>query len=190
MFPVARNLGTLITQDCIEHEMVCLFARQVGARCDVHKSGKGRRQRTSRAWQISRKIRRMQRLPHARLFSRKARYGAFLGGSDVGFEVPGLGTFVGRNLTPDKDTGLGNWTKEEIITAFQTGVRPDGRVLGPPMPWRSYAGLTQSDANAIADYLRSLPPVHQAIPGPFGPGEKVRVLRLTILPPDDISQPK
>ena len=114
----------------------------------------------------------------------------FLGGSDVGFEVPGLGTFVGRNLTPDKDTGLGNWTKEEIITAFQTGVRPDGRVLGPPMPWRSYAGLTQSDANAIADYLRSLPPVHQAIPGPFGPGEKVRVLRLTILPPDDISQPK
>src|SRR3984893_18231957 len=87
----------------------------------------------------------------------------YLAGSDMGFEVPGLGTFVGRNLTPDKDTGLGNWTKAQIITAIQTGVRPDGRVLAPTMPWRAFAALTQSDVGAIADYLRSLPPVHQAI---------------------------
>jgi mono/diheme cytochrome c family protein len=170
--------------------MVCLFARQAGARCDVHKSGKGRRQRASRAWQILVKLGGCNDCHTPGYFLGKPDTARFLGGSDVGFEVPGLGTFVGRNLTPDKDTGLGNWTKEEIITAFQTGVRSDGRVLGPPMPWRSYAGLTQSDANAIAEYLRSLPPVQQAIPGPFGPGEKVRVLRLTILPPDDISQPK
>src|SRR5262249_60096945 len=50
----------------------------------------------------------------------------YLGGSDMGIEVPGLGVFLGRNLTPDKETGLGNWTKDEITTAIQTGVRPDG----------------------------------------------------------------
>jgi hypothetical protein len=52
-----------------------------------------------------------------------------LGGSDVGFALPGLGTFVGANLTPDKETGLGNWSREDIVTAIQTGVTPDGRML-------------------------------------------------------------
>src|SRR5262245_43043080 len=70
--------------------------------------------------------------------------GRFLGGSDVGFEVPGLGIFVPPNLTPDNDTGLGTWTKDEIVTAIQTGVRPDGRMLVPVMPWRNYASLTKS----------------------------------------------
>src|SRR6476619_7745929 len=55
----------------------------------------------------------------------------YLGGSEVGFEIPGLGIFHGRNLTPDKETGLGNWTSEEIVTAIQTGMRPDGRQLAP-----------------------------------------------------------
>ena len=57
----------------------------------------------------------------------------YLGGSDVGFEIPGLGVFVGPNLTPDKETGLGDWTEAEIVTALQTGVRPDGRTLAPIM---------------------------------------------------------
>jgi hypothetical protein len=43
----------------------------------------------------------------------------------------------GSNLTPDKETGLGNWTKEQIVTAIQTGVRPDGRILSPIMSWES-----------------------------------------------------
>jgi len=50
-----------------------------------------------------------------------------LGGSEVGFEIPGLGVFYGPNLTPDKATGLGGWTDAQIIAAFRTGVRPDGR---------------------------------------------------------------
>jgi mono/diheme cytochrome c family protein len=112
----------------------------------------------------------------------------FLGGSDVGFDVPGLGTFVGRNLTPDKDTGLGNWTREEIITAIQTGVRPDGRVLAPIMPWRTYAELTKSDAGAIADYLQSLLPVRHETPGPFGPSEKPTVPHMAVLPPSNVNQ--
>jgi mono/diheme cytochrome c family protein len=107
----------------------------------------------------------------------------YLGGSDVGLEVPGLGTFVGRNLTPDKETGLGNWTTQEIITAIQTGVRPDGRTLAPIMPWRAFANLTKDDAAAIAVYLKSLPPVHREIPGPFGASEEPTVPRMTILLP-------
>ena len=46
----------------------------------------------------------------------------FLAGSEVGFEIPELGVFHGPNLTPDKETGLGNWSIEQIMTAFQTTV--------------------------------------------------------------------
>jgi mono/diheme cytochrome c family protein len=108
----------------------------------------------------------------------------FLGGSDVGFAIPNLGVFVGRNLTPDKETGLGNWTRAQIVTAFTTGKRPDGRELAPVMPWRGYAKLTKADATAIAAYLQSLPPVKHAVPGPFGPSEKVSVFVMAVLPGD------
>src|ERR1700722_2061882 len=55
----------------------------------------------------------------------------FLGGSGVGFAIPGLGVFVGANLTSDKDTGLGKWTTQQIVTAFTTGKTPQGRMLAP-----------------------------------------------------------
>src|SRR5262245_50595594 len=80
----------------------------------------------------------------------------FLGGSDVGFEIPGQGVFVGPNITPDKDTGIGHWTAEQIVTAIQTGARPDGRILAPIMPWHAFAQLTADDARAIAAFLQSL----------------------------------
>jgi mono/diheme cytochrome c family protein len=108
----------------------------------------------------------------------------YLGGSDVGFTIPGLGAFVGRNLTPDKDTGLGNWTTEQIITAFTTGMRPDGRQLAPIMPWDALSHLTSEDAQAIAAYLKSLPPVNHEVPGPFGPNEKPSTLVFVIVPGD------
>ena len=69
-----------------------------------------------------------------------------LAGSEVGFEIPGLGVFYGPNLTPDKETGLGSWSKEQIVTALQKGTRPDGRQLAPIMPWKAFANLTKSDA--------------------------------------------
>ena len=43
----------------------------------------------------------------------------YLGGSEVGFEIPGLGVFHGPNLTPGSETGLGNWTIAQIVTAFR-----------------------------------------------------------------------
>lgn len=103
----------------------------------------------------------------------------YLAGSDVGFELPGLGIFYPPNLTPDPETGLGAWSTEEIIAAFRTGVRPDGRELAPIMPWRSYGVLTDEDAAALAAYLKSLPPVVYKAPGPFGPSEKASAPYLT-----------
>ena len=107
----------------------------------------------------------------------------FLGGSEVGFEIPGLGVFHGPNLTPDKETGLGNWTDEQILTALQKGARPDGRMLAPIMPWHAFANLTVEDAKGIVAYLRSLPPVKNKVPGPFGPTETATSFVMKIVPP-------
>ena len=95
----------------------------------------------------------------------------YLGGSDIGFEIPGLGVFYPPNLTPDPETGLGAWSAEEIIDAVRSGVRPDGRELAPIMPWPSYGNLDDEDAQALAAFLESLPAVDHATPGPFGPGD-------------------
>ena len=107
----------------------------------------------------------------------------FLGGSEVGFEIPGLGVFHGPNLTPDAETGLGTWSTEQIATAITKGKRPDGRELAPIMPWHAFASLTAQDARAIAVYLKSLSPVSNKVPGPFGPNEHPTSFVMKIVPP-------
>ncbi len=107
----------------------------------------------------------------------------YLGGSDVGFELPGLGVFVGPNLTPDMETGIGNWSTDEIVTALQTGKTPDGRTLAPIMPWMAFANLTTDDATAIAAFLKSLKPVSHKVPDPVGPGQPVTSFLFRVLPP-------
>lgn len=109
----------------------------------------------------------------------------FLGGSDVGFEIPGLGVFLGPNITPDNETGIGQWSREQIVTAIQEGKRPDGRILAPIMPWHAFGQLTAEDAQAIAAFLQSLEPVSYRVPGPFKPGEKVSTFMLRIVPPGE-----
>lgn len=106
-----------------------------------------------------------------------------LSGSDIGFEIPGLGVFFPPNLTPDKKTGLGEWTDEQIIAAFTTGVRPDGRQLAPSMPWMSYSHISKEDAASLVAYLRSLPAVEHAVPGPFGAQEKPTAPYMTVVMP-------
>jgi mono/diheme cytochrome c family protein len=107
----------------------------------------------------------------------------YLGGSEVGFLIPGLGIFYPPNLTPD-ETGLGSWSKDDIIRAVRTGVRPDGRMLAPAMPWHSYAALNDEDANALAAFLKSLPPVQNKVPGPFGPEEGANAPYLAVVMPE------
>ena len=91
-----------------------------------------------------------------------------LGGSDVGFGIPGSGVWIGPNLTPDKETGLGDWTDEQIVAAITKGVRPDGRKLSGIMPSQALSHLTAEDALAIVAYLKSVPPVKNKVPGPYG----------------------
>jgi mono/diheme cytochrome c family protein len=95
-----------------------------------------------------------------------------LAGSEVGWVGP-WGVVRARNLTPDSATGIGTWTKEQIVHALRSGNTPDGRQLAPIMPWMNYANvLTDDDAMAIAAYLKSLPPVvHQNI-APTPPDQK------------------
>jgi mono/diheme cytochrome c family protein len=95
-----------------------------------------------------------------------------LAGSDIGFRMGDKGFVWPPNLTPDKETGLGNWSDEEIIAAFTTGMRPDGRQLAPIMPWMSYGHINAEDAEALVAYLRSLRPVSHKVPGPLGPADK------------------
>jgi mono/diheme cytochrome c family protein len=108
----------------------------------------------------------------------------YLGGSDVGFEVPGLGVFYGSNLTPDEETGLGNWTIEQIATAITTGRTPDNRILAPVMPVAAFKNLTEADALAIAVYLKTFPPIKNKVPGPFGLIERPTSFVFQVLPPD------
>lgn len=107
----------------------------------------------------------------------------FLGGSEVGFQIPELGVFHGPNLTPDDETGLGRWSADDIVRAIQTGARPDGRILAPIMPWHAFAEMTKDDAYAVAAFLKSLPPVPNKVPGPFGPTETPTSFVMKIVAP-------
>ena len=108
----------------------------------------------------------------------------YLAGSDIGFQIPGLGVFYPPNLTPDVETGLGKWSEDEIMLAVRGGLRPDGRELIPIMPWPSYSALTDEDAQALAAYMKSLPPMKFQAPGPFGEGETPTDPYLTVVVPE------
>jgi mono/diheme cytochrome c family protein len=94
-----------------------------------------------------------------------------LSGGNVGFEMPNVGIFFPPNLTPDDATGLGKWSEADIAKAIRQGMRPDGRQLIPIMPYGWYSKLTEEDALAMAAYLKSLTPISNKVPGPFGSGE-------------------
>jgi cytochrome c553 len=85
----------------------------------------------------------------------------FAGGFTATEKLPDGSTFQwrGANITPDKDTGIGAWTDQQLATAIREGVRPDGRRLSPIMPYMLYNRLTDDDVKAMAAFLRSLPPI-------------------------------
>lgn len=86
------------------------------------------------------------------------------------FDLYPFGKYVTRNLTSDKETGLGNWTDQEIKRAFTEGIGRDGRKFLPfPMPWTAFASMREEDKNAIVAYLRTVPAVYHKIPDPEKP---------------------
>jgi len=79
-------------------------------------------------------------------------------------------TYVSRNLTPDKETGLGRRTDDEIKRVLRSGVFPDGHVVPTTsMPWGSFSIWSEEDRHAVVVYLRHLPPIRHQTPEPvFG----------------------
>jgi mono/diheme cytochrome c family protein len=84
----------------------------------------------------------------------------FAGGRPI--ETP-FGTIVGTNITPDMETGIGAWSDQEFVDALRKGIRRDGRLLYPAMPFPYFTRLTDEDARAIRAYLNTVAPVRQAV---------------------------
>jgi len=70
---------------------------------------------------------------------------------------------VTPNITPDPETGIGRWTDAQIATAIREGKRPDGTLIGPPMPFEFYRHISDRDVRAIVAYLRTVPPVRNRV---------------------------
>ncbi len=73
------------------------------------------------------------------------------------------GSVVAPNLTPDPETGLGNWTDGEKLRAIREGVSKDGHALFPFMPYTKYKDMSDEDAQSVVAYLNSLPPVKNRV---------------------------
>jgi mono/diheme cytochrome c family protein len=71
---------------------------------------------------------------------------------------------VAANITPDAATGIGKWSDAQLAKAIREGIRPDGSLIGPPMPMEFYRHLSDADLAAIVAYLRAQPAVVQAQP--------------------------
>ncbi|MEP6609502.1 MAG: cytochrome c [Burkholderiaceae bacterium] len=69
-----------------------------------------------------------------------------------------------RNITPDPETGIGNWTDAQLVRAIREGIKPDGSLIGPIMPIEFYRGMSDDDVRALITYLRAQPPVKNVVP--------------------------
>jgi mono/diheme cytochrome c family protein len=88
-------------------------------------------------------------------------YSGFLEFDEPPFKV------TSSNITQDKETGIGKWTRAQIRTAILTGKRPNGVTLAEIMPTSFYGILTPGDTTAIVDYLKTLKPVSNKVPDPI-----------------------
>jgi len=85
-------------------------------------------------------------------------------GAGWAFPAPELGSVFAPNITPDRETGIGTWTDDEIARAIQEGVDKNGRALFPIMPYPNFRNLTDEDLASIVVYLRSIPAVRNPVP--------------------------
>ena len=84
-------------------------------------------------------------------------------------------TYVSRNLTPDKETGLGRRTDDEVKRVLRSGTFPDGHVVpGTAMPWPMFSNWSEEDRHAVVVYLRHLKPIAHQIPEPV-PGNAITI---------------
>jgi mono/diheme cytochrome c family protein len=74
-----------------------------------------------------------------------------------------FGTLIAPNITPDPETGIGNWTARQFDDAVRRGRLPDGKRLYPAMPFPYFARMSAADTGAIWAYLNTVRPVHHAV---------------------------
>jgi mono/diheme cytochrome c family protein len=74
------------------------------------------------------------------------------------------GTVTAHNITPDRDTGIGQWTDGEKIRAIREGIDKSGRVLFPMMPYSGYRKMSDEDVQSLVAYLNTLAPVNNQLP--------------------------
>ena len=72
-------------------------------------------------------------------------------------------TSVSRNITSDRETGIGAWTDEEVKRAITQGFDKHGKKLVPPMPYDYFKDLAPEDLDAIVAYVRTFPPIKNLI---------------------------
>ncbi|MGF6994219.1 c-type cytochrome [Paraburkholderia sp. GAS32] len=75
-----------------------------------------------------------------------------------------FGTIVTPNITPDPDTGIGQWSDADFLRAMHEGVGKSGERLYPAFPYAEYTKVTDQDVLAIRAYLNTLTPIHYAPP--------------------------
>jgi mono/diheme cytochrome c family protein len=103
---------------------------------------------------------------HAVVGSQGPDLSLYLGGGGLKIQTP-QATFVSRNLTPDKETGLGRRTDDEVKRVLRSGTFSDGHVVeGSAMPWPAFSNWTEEDRHAVVVYLRHLKPIHHVTPEP------------------------
>ncbi|MBV4366692.1 c-type cytochrome [Erwinia sp. BNK-24-b] len=86
---------------------------------------------------------------------------AFAGGYAI--STPFGGIFA-SNITPDKETGIGNWTERDFYRAVRHGKGKEGENLYPAMPYNAYVKVSDRDMHDLWMYMRSVKPVHYAVP--------------------------
>jgi mono/diheme cytochrome c family protein len=74
------------------------------------------------------------------------------------FDAP-FGTVYSTNITPDRQTGIGAWTDEQIIAAIRLGRRPNGERILPVHPFMAFNGMAEEDLRAVVAYLRIVPAI-------------------------------
>ncbi|HEY1288479.1 MAG TPA: c-type cytochrome [Burkholderiales bacterium] len=72
-----------------------------------------------------------------------------------------FGTIYSTNITPDKQTGIGNWNEDQFYKAMHEGIRADGKHLYPAFPYPWYSKLSRGDVDAIKAFLEAVPPARQ-----------------------------
>jgi len=116
---------------------------------------------------------RMLRMPRGTRLdeARRAAYRGTRGAGYADFPLAGFRPRRSANITPDPETGAGNWTDDMLARAIREGIGHDGRALFPFMPYPDMRHISDEDLASVIVYLRSIPPIRKALPDRDSSGE-------------------